>query len=498
MKRFHILLSTLAVSLVAGLCAAAILMQGPLFTAPTLAEREPNDAYDMYLNLNPATGDLYGRMTLTVPGRAWQDAPGDLWFHLYPNYFAGEKTLPVDERDMPETYPLGFSPGSVTIETLRLDGAEPDYTLARDDTLLCVPLNKPLAEGEQTEVFMEFTVKLPHNRYRFGQNELGLNFTFFHPQLACYDGVRWHTDLYFPIGDPFVFPVADYDIELHGAQGHNVAAGGEVAWEGDVCRITGRNMRDCAVVLGKGYEVETEKVGKITIYSFSKTRPKSQASNPLTIARAALAAFEKRFGPYPFATYTVVETGLRFYGMEYAGLVQIDTSLYDEGRAEELEYTVVHETAHQWFYAAVGSDQVMQPWLDEALAEYATVSHLGLWDKQRNMYNYAVASGQLEPDVSAPAGGTLSDYGSAGEYAALVYMKGSLIMKELADELGESVFDRALKDYVGENLFGMGTREAFLNSVYRCSGKDYSQWLAERLDGEKTTQNQEHPHTNER
>ena len=32
---------------------------------------------------------------------------------------------------------------------------------------------------------------------------------------------------------------------------------------------------------------------------------------------------------------------------------------------------MVHEVAHQWWYNQVGSDQIMNPWLDEGLAEFS-------------------------------------------------------------------------------------------------------------------------------
>jgi len=31
----------------------------------------------------------------------------------------------------------------------------------------------------------------------------------------------------------------------------------------------------------------------------------------------------------------------------------------------------VHETAHQWWFASVGNNQALEPWLDEALATYS-------------------------------------------------------------------------------------------------------------------------------
>ena len=62
-----------------------------------------------------------------------------------------------------------------------------------------------------------------------------------------------------------------------------------------------------------------------------------------------------------------------YRGMEYPNLVLIDRTLYG---GSFLEYIVVHETAHQWWYGLVGSNQVKEAWLDEGLTEYSTIMFL--------------------------------------------------------------------------------------------------------------------------
>jgi len=37
-----------------------------------------------------------------------------------------------------------------------------------------------------------------------------------------------------------------------------------------------------------------------------------------------------------------------------------------------IESVVAHEVGHQWFYNVVGSDQINEPWLDEAVDQYVT------------------------------------------------------------------------------------------------------------------------------
>ena len=79
----------------------------------------------------------------------------------------------------------------------------------------------------------------------------------------------------------------------------------------------------------------------------------------------AVKAFSDMIGPYPYPTLSVVQTDFFIGGMEYPNIVLIDQSMYDESEAGMLEYVIVHEVGHQWFYGVVGNDQVMEPWLDE-------------------------------------------------------------------------------------------------------------------------------------
>ena len=61
-------------------------------------------------------------------------------------------------------------------------------------------------------------------------------------------------------------------------------------------------------------------------------------------------------------------------GMEYDGLYFLSKgfyNLYSGGPADYLTAIAAHETSHQWWYSAIGNDQALEPWLDEALATYS-------------------------------------------------------------------------------------------------------------------------------
>ena len=123
------------------------------------------------------------------------------------------------------------------------------------------------------------------------------------------------------------------------------------------------NARDFALVLSTRFRVVDRQVGKtkISYYYYDDTDPNKQ----LETAEEAISYFNKTFGEYPYATYSLVQTGLCFAGMEYPALAMISDELKDE----EKPRVIVHETAHQWWYGVVGNNQVEYAWLDEGVAE---------------------------------------------------------------------------------------------------------------------------------
>ena len=109
----------------------------------------------------------------------------------------------------------------------------------------------------------------------------------------------------------------------------------------------------------------TEGGVQINYYYYSDTNPQTS----LTVAAESLSYFSKTFGAYAYPTLSVVQTGFCQGGMEYPGLTMIS----DACDAATALYTIVHENAHQWWYAAVGSDQFNNGWQDEGLAEYSSL-----------------------------------------------------------------------------------------------------------------------------
>ena len=90
------------------------------------------------------------------------------------------------------------------------------------------------------------------------------------------------------------------------------------------------------------------------------------AGDPKALAARNAKALDQlaaRFGEYPYPRLTIgVTTGL-------TGGIEFPTHIFLGVGGRHLH--LVHEVAHQWFYALAGNDQFRDPWLDEGLANYA-------------------------------------------------------------------------------------------------------------------------------
>ena len=150
------------------------------------------------------------------------------------------------------------------------------------------------------------------------------------------------------------------------------------------------------------------------------------------------------------------------------------------------ESTTAHETAHQWFYSTIGSDQVNHPWQDESLVQYATLvyfqDHYGkaTGDHFLTQYfeqQYAAAKKKYG---DMPVGLPVMAY-DEDAYGAFVYAKGPLFFQAVRDDIGDDAFFRALQNYYQQFKYANAQPQDLVNAFNQASGKDitplYNQWI---------------------
>jgi aminopeptidase N len=255
-----------------------------------------------------------------------------------------------------------------------------------------------------------------------------------------------------------------------------------------VYTMSAMNTRDFALVLSDQYNVKTEQVnGKTLSYYYHNDKTPTES---FAVAKESFAYYEKTFGEYPYETYAIAQTGFCMGGMEYPALVMVSDTL----KKEELARVIAHETAHQWWYAVVGSDQIENAWQDEGLAEYSTVTFFENYEKYgftredivtqsikeyRSYYDvYGSVLGRTDTRMTRHLKEYISDY----EYRCISYDKSLVMFDTLRKSVGDKKFFSSLKKYYADNAFKIAKPETLIGSFEK-NGLDVAGFFDSFLNG---------------
>lgn len=404
-----------------------------------------------------------------------------LKFQLYPNAYRKDALYkPVASTLEGEAYYAGESYGEMVVSSV--NGAKSWEVMGEDENVLYVYLEKPLYPEDKVVLDIAFMVRLANVNHRTGITPHTVNLGNFFPVLCGIKNGGFYETAYYAEGDPFYSDCADFTVTVKTPKDYEIASSGELlstrileSKKEYTASIVG--ARDFALVLAENFQVLEREVNgkKIRYYYYDETRAKEN----LDTACEAFAYFEETFGVYPYATYSVVQTGLCIGGMEYPALSMVAQGLDEEDTAR----VIAHETAHQWWYGVVGSDQIENAWQDEGLAEYSALLFLDTYKKYGVTREKAVAEALKEYrsyyDVYGSVLGRkdtamirhLKDYVSGYEYKCLAYDKSIVMFDTLRKSVGDKKFLSALKKYYQDNMYQMvGSGE--LIGAFEKSGLD--------------------------
>ena len=365
------------------------------------------------------------------------------------------------------------------VAALRVNGQSLLGRLTDQDTVLHVPLEQPLQPGQALVIALDFQLRVPqeagsnYNTLAYTDEVLAL--AQFYPLIPVYDAAGWHVEMPPRHGDVTYSDTAFYWVRVHAPQDLTlVASGVQTAQEPQngqqVLTVAAGPMRDFYLAGSSRLVRFSQQTGGTQVNSYVLREREKAGPFALQTAVQSLQSFNRRFGQYPYTEFYVVSTPTEAMGVEYPGVVVINAQLYDL-QAEQngtplrtlLETTIAHEAAHQWFYALIGNDQINQPWLDEALAQYAT-GRYGL-DTGGEAYLNALRlswEGRLARagDTLRPIGLPVAAY-TPVEYSAFVYGRGPLFVEALARQMGPQNMEAFLKDYFQRYRWQIATRQDF-------------------------------------
>jgi hypothetical protein len=461
--------------------------------------------YDLTLEFNAAASAFTLNEEVMLTNHSAEDWDR-IVFRLYPNAFSS-------------------SGGKIDILSVQIDRQNTYYEISGvDKTVLSV--FSDIEAGDTVSVRILSEVTLPVQDDRLGVTSLdSINLSCFYPALSVFENGEWRADAYTQIGDPFFSSSANFYVTVIMPSDFVVASSGyieESVTQNGITRteITAENIRDFGMAASRDFKILKETVAlqsksvELSYYYIASQDTAAPASANLagsalfscapsesvnskldaifapagsaapapTAAQAALSEaanaikiFSNAFGEYPHSSYTLAETPIRSGGMEYGSFAIISPSR----SLSALKETVIHETAHQWWYNAVGSDQINSAWLDEGLTQFCTGYYFKLANNNSAYQAYfSIIEQNLALYTSMPNRSAdfslnrpLSSFETDGEYVALSYLRGAMIFDTLFKLCGQEKLSAALKNYYADNKFAIASENELIAAFEKAGVK---------------------------
>lgn len=332
--------------------------------------------------------------------------------------------------------------GSLRITRATVDGSPVAASVV--DQTVRLPLGGVLPDGASATVGLGFTARvgsrLDDSRWLFARVDGSWTAYRWLPWVSL--ARRFDRPNH---GDPFVTASSPHvRVTVRSDRPVRLATNGRrVAVDGLTQVFEASNVRDFTFVADPRLGSTSAMVGATRVRVFARTSARRTAL--LRETSRALVRLERLVGPYPWRSLTVAETA-GGYAVESPGSIWIPRGV----EAARLPWLVSHEVAHQWFYGLVGSDQALQPFADEAPADFLARYVTGTLRSSR------CSTATLDRSIYAY---------SAGCYFEIVYVQGSRVLDGIRRRSGNAAFFGALRSYLEAHRHGIGSTRALLAAL---------------------------------
>jgi hypothetical protein len=489
--------------------------------------------YTIAARLNPGEKRVEGRATVVYYNRS-PDSLSILALYLLQNVNAAGAV-----RNSPAEVTGGMAIRRLALNGTELGEIQPRQRGAgygQQGTNLFVRPAAPLAPGDSARLEVEFAFTMPQ-RGRYGWNADNLFFVaYWYPQMAVYDDVvSWQLDPF--LGDAeFYAGFASYDVTIEAPAGWLISATGTLVNPEDVLADPvlaryGRVLQSDSVVhvvaaadLAAGGVTRAAPGGTLrwhfqadSVRDFAWSASTASLWDAVRITvpdrdgdgRGELVRGNAIYRPdatrwqeawryvrhaiehhsrwtgvaYPWPHMTAVEGGgIMGGGMEYPMMTLISPFT---GATDTLLYLVVaHELAHMWVPMIVSTDERRYGWMDEGTTDFNEIQAIGEFYPGYD----GVPSEQAQYLQIARMGreGELmrrTDYQYPGAGGVASYQKPATLLIALRELLGEEIFVRAYRHYLGAWAFRHPKPWDFFAAFNAASGQDldwfWSTWYYE-------------------
>jgi hypothetical protein len=347
-----------------------------------------------------------------------------------------------------------FSLGEIRVNDQILS----DYSLAGQR----LEISHSLAPMEIMELSLSYELTIPRievddqaviiRTQVFGYTPRQLNLVDWYPFVVPYvPGKGWLLNDPATYGEHLVYDSADFEVTVRFVDQNSpvVAASGVEMPASGGKRFILEKGRSFALSFSPDYLIKNQEQDGVNVLSYYFLGSALGAQAALDATLRALQVFSQDFGPYPHASLSIVQEETAF-SMEYDGLYFLERPLYFGYSGADTDFLptiAAHETAHQWWFGLVGTDQANEPWLDEALSTYSERLFNESISAEKGDWWY-LARISLASDKDCPV--DISIYGFYKPncyYTESVYMRGALFLQAVRESIGEQAFLAFLKDF---------------------------------------------------
>ena len=435
--------------------------------------------YTMEVTLDTETALYNGTQKLVYTNNS-PETLNKVFYHLYFNAFKPGSEMAVrlkNAADKNRRFKISVDSltqdqqGYLKVSGLTQNGVK--LSPIDSETILEVPLNKPILPGESTTFELSFEGHVPDVIRRAGKNSSeGVAFSMaqWYPKMAEYDHEGWNADPY--TGREFHGVWGDFDVKITLNKKFVVAASGYLqnaddigmgysdrkkpkAKKGNVTwHFIAPQVHDFTWAADPEYIHDTYPgPNDVTLHFFYKNKPEIIENwKKLQPDTAKLMRFfNEKVGTYPYKQYSVVQGGDG--GMEYAML-----TLITGGRKYGSLFGVTaHELAHSWFQHILATNETKHEWMDEGFTTFISTlakneileenKEFPLEGSYRGYFNLANSGLEMPQSTNA------NRYSHNYAYESTAYSKGAVFLGQLGYIVGKEKLYEILQTYYNEWKF---------------------------------------------
>ena len=223
-------------------------------------------------------------------------------------------------------------------------------------------------------------------------------------------------------------------------------------------------------------------VGGINIWTYVFPEDREIGFSDYSAAIDPFTFYCDRIGSYPYEKLANVQSKTIFGGMENAGCIfYSERSVSGNNRVESL---MAHEIAHQWFGNSVTEGDWHHVWLSEGFATYFTSLYLEYKEGKDKLRTSMTSSRNrviraIDRRPAPVIDTTITNFMEL--LSTYSYQKGAWVLHMLRNEIGDELFNTAIRTYYSRFRNRNALTPDFRNTVEEFAQRDlegfFYQWL---------------------